>query len=167
MSNSLSRFLAAFAFAALIALAGFVPRATAEDYTIGSIQVGNPWTRATPKGSSVAGAYMNISNKGTAADRLIGGSTEVAARFEVHRMNMENGVMTMRPVEGGLEIKPGATVELKPGSFHVMLVGLKKPLEKGQRVKATLEFEKAGKVEIEYAVEAIGASAPTASGHHH
>jgi periplasmic copper chaperone A len=150
----------------LIALGASTLCAAAEDYSVGSIQFAQPWTRATPKGSSVAGAYMKISNKGTAADRLIGGTTDVAARFEVHRMNMENGVMTMRPVEGGLEIKPGATVELKPGSFHVMLIGLKKPLEKGQRVKATLEFANAGKVDVEYAVEAIGAGAPT-TGHQH
>ena len=102
-------------------------------YTVGNLQIGNPWTRATPKGSTVAGGYMVITNKGTAADRLIGGSAAVANRFEVHRMAMEGGVMTMRPVEGGLEIKPGESVELKPGSFHVMLMGLKQPLEKGQQ----------------------------------
>jgi copper(I)-binding protein len=148
-------------FAVLAAFGASIFCAAAQDYSAGSIQVAKPWTRATPKGSSVAGAYMTISNKGAAADRLLGGSTDVATRFEVHRMNVENGVMTMRPVEGGLEIKPGETVELKPGSFHVMLIGLKKPLEKGQRVKATLEFANAGKVDVEYAVEAIGASAPT------
>ena len=81
-------------------------------------------------------------------------------------MTMEQGVARMRPVEGGLEIKPGETVELKPGSFHVMLMGLKQPLEKGQKVKGTLEFEKAGKVEIEYAVEAVGATSPAAAGTH-
>ena len=75
-------------------------------------------------------------------------------------MVMEQGVAKMRPVEGGLEIKPGETVELKPGSLHVMLTGLKQPLEKGQKVKATLEFAKAGKVDIEYAVEAAGTPSP-------
>jgi len=73
----------------------------------------------------------------------------------------------MRPVEGGLEIKPGETVDLKPGSMHVMLMGLKQPLEKGQTVKGTLEFEKAGKVDIEYAVEALGVSAPGPAKHGH
>jgi periplasmic copper chaperone A len=70
-------------------------------------------------------------------------------------------------VEGGLEIKPGETVEFKPGSFHVMLMALKQPLQKGEKVKGTLEFEKAGKVDIEYAVEALGATAPTAGEHQH
>jgi copper(I)-binding protein len=167
MGSSFRRFSVWLFIAILIALGASALSAAAQDYTVGSIQVAKPWTRATPKGSSVAGAYMSISNKGTAADRLVGGSTDVAARFEVHRMNMENNVMTMRPVEGGLEIKPGETIELKPGSFHVMLIGLKKPLEKGQRVKATLEFANAGKVDVEYAVEAIGAAGPTAGGHPH
>jgi copper(I)-binding protein len=112
----------------------------AADYSVGSIAVGNPWTRATPKGATVAGGYMTISNKGSAPDRLLGGSAAVAGRFEVHSMVMERGVAKMRPVQGGLEIKPGETVELKPGSLHVMLMGLKQPLEKGQKVKGTLEI---------------------------
>jgi periplasmic copper chaperone A len=151
----------------VIALGALAVGAAAEDYTVGSIQVASPWTRATPKGSMIAGAYMKISNKGTAADKLVGGSTTVATRFEVHRMSMENGVMTMRPVEGGLEIKPGETVELKPGSFHVMLMGLKQPLVKGQQVRGTLQFEKAGPVDIEYTVEAIGAPGPTGGAMQH
>ena len=141
--------------------------AIAEDYSIGTLQIGNPWTRATPKGSAVAGAYMTITNKGSAPDRLVGGTTAVAGRFEVHSMVMEQGVAKMRPVEGGLEIKPGETVDLKPGSFHVMLMGLKQPLEKGQKVKGTLEFEKAGKIDVEYAVEALGVSAPGPAKHGH
>ncbi len=150
--------------AALVLFAG---TASAEDYAAGPIQISNPWMRATPKGSTVAGGYMTIRNTGAVPDRLINGSTAVASRFEVHRMTMENGVMTMRPVEGGLEVKPGETIELKPGSFHVMLMDLKQPLEKGQRVKGTLTFEKAGKVDIEYSVEAIGATPAASGGHHH
>jgi copper(I)-binding protein len=150
-----------------IALSIAAGSALAEDYTAGTIAIGNPWTRATPKGATVAGAYMTISNKGTVPDRLLGGSSPIAGRFEVHSMTMEKGVAKMRPVEGGLEIKPGETVELKPGSFHAMLTGLKQPLEKGQKVKGTLEFEKAGKVDIEYAVEAVGASSAMPMEHHH
>jgi copper(I)-binding protein len=151
-----------------IVIAFITAPAAAHDYTIGSIEIGHPWTRATPKGATVAGGYMTIANKGRAPDKLIGGSSAVAARFEVHRTVMEGGVMKMRPVEGGLEIKPGEKVELKPGSFHIMLMDLKQPLQKGERVKGTLEFEHAGKIEIEYAVEGIGAATP-ADGHerHH
>jgi copper(I)-binding protein len=146
-----------------LTLAGGI--AVAEDYSVGTIQIGNPWTRATPKGSTVAGAYMTITNKGSAPDRLLSGASAVADRFEVHSMVMDGGVAKMRPVDGGLEIKPGETVELKPGGLHVMLTGLKQPLDKGQKVKATLEFAKAGKVEVEYTVEALGAAAPAM--HHH
>jgi periplasmic copper chaperone A len=164
MRRSLFVPLALLAAAVVAALHG--REAAAADFSIGGIQIGNPWTRATPKGADVAGAYMRLSNKGAAADRLIGGSSPVAGRFEVHHMTVEDGVMKMRPVDGGLEVKPGETVELKPGSFHIMLVGLKQPLEKGQKIKGTLVFEKAGTVEIEYAVEALGASAPP-GGHGH
>lgn len=150
-----------------VAIALLAAPAAAENYTVGSIQIGNPWTRATPKGATIAGGYMTIANKGTALDKLIGGSSAAAGRFEVHRVEMEGSVMRMRPVDGGLEIKPGETVELKPGSFHIMLMDLKQPLAKGQRIKGTLEFEKAGKVEIEYAVEAIGAASPSTGGHGH
>jgi copper(I)-binding protein len=150
-----------------VALSLWASAAMAQNYSIGSIEVGKPWSRATPKGAKVAGAYMTITNKGTAPDRLVGGSTSAASGFEVHSMVMEQGVAKMRPVEGGLEIKPGETVELKPGSFHVMLTGLKQPLEKGQKVKATLEFAKAGKVDVEYAVEAAGTPSPPMSGHNH
>ena len=155
------------AFLLAIALSTWTSDAIAEDYSIGAIEIGKPWTRATPKGATVAGAYMTLRNKGSVPDRLLGGSSAVAGRFEVHSMVMEQGVAKMRPVEGGLELKPGETVELKPGSFHVMLVGLKQPLQKGQRIKGTLEFEKAGKIDIEYAVEALGATAPAAGAHHH
>ena len=150
------------AFILAIALSTCAGYALAEDYTVGTIQIDNPWTRATPKGATIAGAYMTIKNKGSVPDRLVGGSAAVADKFEVHRMTMENGIAKMRPVEGGLEIKPGETVALKPGSLHVMLTGLKQPLEKGQKVKGTLQFEKAGKIDIEYAVEALGAMSPRA-----
>jgi periplasmic copper chaperone A len=148
----------------LAATLAIVAGATAaETYTAGSIEVSNPWARATPKGAQVGGAYMTIANKGTETDRLLGGSSAVASKIEVHQMSMDNGVMMMRPVTGGLEIKPGQTVELKPDSFHLMLMGLKQPLMQGQHLKATLEFAKAGKVEVDYAVEAIGAQAPSAA----
>ncbi len=130
--------------------------ALAHDYKIGTLEIANPWARATPKGAPVAGGYLKITNRGTAPDRLIGGSAVFAGRFEVHEMKMNNGVMQMRPLAGGLEIKPGETVELKPGSIHVMFMDLKRPLQKGEKIKGTLVFEKAGTLEVDYAVEAIG-----------
>ena len=78
-------------------------------------------------------------------------------------MTMDNGVMKMRPVEGGLEIKPGQTVTLKPGGLHVMLVELKHPLEQGKAAEATLQFEKAGTVKVAFPVLALGAPTPGAA----
>src|SRR5262245_37870302 len=153
--------------AAAAALIVLVAEATAADFTVGNIQIGNPWTRATPKGADVAGGYMKITNKGSIPDSLVGGSSDAADRFEVHQMSMVDGVMRMRPLARGLDVKPGETVELKPGSFHIMLMGLKQPLEKGQRLKGTLTFEKAGEVAIEYSVEAIGATPAPAGAHQH
>ena len=142
--------------AAALALA--VSSASAHEYKAGSLEIQHPWARATPKGATVAGGYMKITNKGTTPDRLVGGTNAASDKFEIHEMSMDGSVMKMRPLPNGLEIKPGQTVELKPGSYHLMFVGLKQPFEKGKRVKGTLRFEKAGTVEVEYAVEAIGGS---------
>ena len=141
--------------------------AQAHDYKVGPIAIDHPWTRATPKNAPVAGGYLKITNTGTTPDRLTGGSTEVAKRFEVHEMSMEGGVMKMRELRDGLTIAPGATVELKPGSYHIMMMNLSRPLAKGEKVKGTLTFEKAGKVDIEFDVEAIGGNPPGAKKHSH
>jgi copper(I)-binding protein len=147
---------------ALSLVAGAV---SAENFAAGSIEITNPWIRATPRGAGVAGAYMTIVNKGTEAERLIGGSITGVSRFEVHRMVMDGTVAKMRPVEGGLEIKPGESVALTPSSLHVMLIGLKQPFQQGQRIRGTLMFQKAGKVDVAFAVESMGASAPGHTGH--
>jgi len=149
-----------FRFASLIAATVasiLMAPALAHDFSVGSLKIDHPWARATPKGASVGGGYMKITNNGSTPDRLIGGTSDVAKRFEIHEMSMDNGVMKMRPLAKGLEIKPGETVEFKPGGYHVMFVGLAKPLEQGQHVNATLEFEKAGKVQVYFVVAGIGA----------
>jgi periplasmic copper chaperone A len=148
-----AQFLAQFAAAA----------AQAADYDVGSIHIAQPWARATPKGASTGAVYMTITNKGTAPDRVSCVSSDASAQCQIHSMTMEAGVMKMRPVEGGLEIKPGETVTLKPASFHMMLVDLKHPLEAGQTVKATLKFDNAGTVDVDYPIAAIGAPAPGAA----
>jgi copper(I)-binding protein len=126
----------------------------------GDIVVTAPWTRATPGGAKVAGGYMRLTNTGKESDRLIGGSLPQAGRFEVHEMATVNNVMTMRQLEKGLEIRPGETVELKPGGFHVMFMDLKEGLKPGQPIKGTLVFERGGTITIEYAVAPIGAQSP-------
>jgi copper(I)-binding protein len=142
---------------ALFVAAAFCSSASAHDYKAGSLFIHHPWSRATPPGASVGGGYFSIRNDGTAPDRLVGASLEGAAKGEVHEMTTVDGVMKMRPVDGGLDIPPGGTVELKPGGFHVMFVGLKSPLKQGERVKGTLVFEKAGTVPVEFVIDAIGA----------
>jgi copper(I)-binding protein len=153
----------AFLVTAVVALATSV--AHAHDYKIGTLEIGHPWTRATPKGAAVAGGYLKITNKGSAPDRLTGATFSAAPRVEIHEMAMSDGMMRMRPLPKGLEIKPGETVEFKPGSYHIMFMNLKEPLEKGQRIKGTLTFEKAGPVDVEYVVEAVGAPASDRHAH--
>lgn len=139
--------------------------ALAADYTAGSLKISAPWARATPKGAQVGGGYMTITNTGTAPDRLIGGASGISSSFEVHEMSMDGGIMRMRMLKDGLEIKPGETVTLKPGGYHVMFVGLKDQLKQGGTFMATLQFEKAGKVEVEYKIEGIAASGGGQSDH--
>jgi periplasmic copper chaperone A len=133
----------------------------------GALTIEAPWIRATPGGAKIAGGYMKITNAGKETDRLTGGTLPVAGRFEVHEMSMDGGVMKMRHLSKGLEIKPGETVELKPGGFHVMFMDLKQGLKEGETYKGTLVFEKAGKIEVEYKVGPIGGGAPAAGGHSH
>jgi copper(I)-binding protein len=133
--------------------------AEAHEFKAGALLLEHPWTRATAKGAEMGGGFVTIVNSGSEADRLIGGSFALAARAEVHEMKMEGDVMKMRQLEGGLDIPAGATVELKPGSYHMMFMKLTAPLEAGTKVKGSLVFEKAGEVPVEFAVEAIDAKA--------
>ena len=128
------------------------------EYRVGTLDIIHPWSRATPRGSTVGAGYMAIRNGGTAQDRLIGGSSDVAAKLEIHETTITDGVAKMRPVSGGLLIKPGETVQLKPGALHVMFVGLKNPLNPGDHINATLIFEKAGAVNIDFDVVAMGST---------
>lgn len=136
----------------------------------GSIEISRPWARATPKGATVGSGYLKLTNTGTAPDRLVGGASDISDKVEIHEMTMANGVMRMRPVANGLEIKPGQSVDLTPGTFHIMFVGLKQQLQQGQKIKGRLTFEKAGSVDVEFSVGSIGGSSapPAASdGHMH
>jgi copper(I)-binding protein len=138
-------FFVAFAFAA-----------AAHDYSKGSMHVEHPWSRATPKGATVGAGYLVIENRGAAVDRFLSISSEIAGRVEIHEMAVTDGVMRMRPLPKGVEVASGMTAKFEPGGLHIMFFDLKRPLEKGDRVKATLNFEKAGSVEVEFVVEAMG-----------
>jgi periplasmic copper chaperone A len=153
-----------------IALLPVADKKAAPSYKLGSLVIQAPWARATPGGAKVAGGYVKITNTGAEPDRLVGGTLANAGEVEVHEMAMENNVMKMRRLADGLEIKPGATVELKPGGHHLMFMALQGGLKAGQRVKGTLVFQKAGSVELEYTVAPIGAQSGgsgSGGGHHH
>ncbi|WFU37796.1 copper chaperone PCu(A)C [Bradyrhizobium sp. CB82] len=153
-----------FALAALSALA-FAAPGRADDVKAGDLVITQAWSRATPGGAKVAGGYLTIENKGSAADKLVAVSADIAGKVEVHEMAMDNGVMKMRPIDKGLAIEPGKTVKLAPGGNHLMMQELKGPLKQGDKVPVTLEFEKAGKVAVTLDVQAVGAQAPGGGEH--
>jgi hypothetical protein len=152
-----------FLFASLIT-GVFVAASRAEEVRAGDLVITQAWTRATPGGARTGGGFLTIENKGSAPDKLIGASADGAGKIEVHEMAMNNGVMKMRPVDGGLTIDPGKTVKLAPGGFHLMMMDLKNPLKQGDKMPVTLQFEKAGKVAVTLDVQGVGAPGPAAGG---
>lgn len=146
----------------------FVPAQSvfAHEFKIGSIEIEHPWTRATPPGAAVGGGYVEITNDGDTADRLVSATADIAGRVEIHEMKVEDGVMKMAPLPDGVPIPAHETVKLAPGGYHIMFMQLKGPLKKGEKIPGTLTFEKAGTVKVEFAVEAIGAAAPAGGGEH-
>ena len=149
------------AYAALLSALIAAP-ARAEEVKAGELTITQAWSRATPKGAKIGSGYLTIENKGSAPDRLVGISADIAGKVEVHEMAMNNGVMTMRPLDKGLTIDPGKTVKLAPGGYHLMMFDLKSPLKQGDKVPVTLEFEKAGKVQLSLDVQGVGAQGPGA-----
>jgi copper(I)-binding protein len=140
--------------ATLFAVALSATLALAHGYKLGNLEIHHPWAKATVEGQPVAGGFMKITNSGTEADRLIAVSSNVAGMLQLHEMKVEDGVMKMAEIPGGVEIPAGQTVELKPGGLHVMFMGLKAQFKEGETVKAVLTFEKAGTIEVEFKVEA-------------
>jgi periplasmic copper chaperone A len=156
-----SRFLRYAAIAAaLLAGASFGAQAQTQTIKAGALQIEAPWLRATPGGAKVAAGYLRITNTGSEPDRLTGASMPLAGRGEVHEMSMQNGVMKMRGLDGGLTIEPGKSVELKPGGYHLMFLDMKGALKQGETEQVTLTFQKAGSVTIPFPVQGIGAGAP-------
>jgi copper(I)-binding protein len=110
-----------------------------------NVEVKGAWARATVQGQKATGAFMTLTAKTNA--KLVGVSSSVAGVTEVHEMKMDNGVMKMRAVEGGLELPAGKATSLKPGGYHVMLMDLKLPLQKDTTIPLTLVFKDAKGVE--------------------
>jgi hypothetical protein len=168
--STLSRMIMSAALALVLAL--FLGLGIAGAQSSGSISIEKPFSRATPGGSKVGAGYMTIINKGNAADRLISASSPVAGKVEIHEMTMQDGVMKMRELADGLPIEAGKSASLAPKGTHLMLMDLKAPLKEGDKVPVTLNFEKAGKVEVTLDVGAVGAqhsggmSMPSGDGMH-
>ena len=141
---------------ACASLAAATPVAAGHETRLGPITIVHPYARPTAPGQPVGGAYLRVVNQGP-AERLVSARTEVAAGVELHSMHMEGDVMRMREI-AAVELPAGRSVELKPGGMHLMLVGLKAPLEMGASFPLTLKFERAGEVVVTVQVE-TGASA--------
>lgn len=138
---------------------------TAHEFKAGDIEVGHPWSRVTPAGASVAGGYFTLENEGTAADRLVSATAEIAGKTEIHEMSVKDGVMTMRALPDGIAVPAGAKVAFAPGGYHLMFLGIKAPLTEGESFKGSLTFEKAGTVEVSFKVEGMaGPKSSTAPG---
>jgi periplasmic copper chaperone A len=142
-----------------LALAAFLATpALAHEIKVGDLMIEDPWTPQPPKGGDVAAGYMKITSQSKQADRLIKASAEIAATVQLHDTQMQGDVAKMIELKDGIPIPPGATIELKPKSIHVMFLQLKAPPKEGDSFKGTLTFEKAGTVDVEYDVAAPGAT---------
>lgn len=123
-----------------------------------SIVIEQAWTRATPPNAPVAGGFLTIRNSGDRADRLVSVTSPDANSVEIHQMTMDGGVMRMRKLADGLAIDAESVVTLKPGGYHLMFIGPKRPIVEGGTITATLRFEKAGTREVRFDVRALGSS---------
>jgi copper(I)-binding protein len=128
---------------------------------VAQVKVEGAWARPTVAGQQGGGGFLTLTSP--TADRLLGGSTPAAERFELHSMTMKGDVMEMRQVPA-IELPAGRPVKLEPGGLHVMFIGLKQPLAAGSKLPVTLRFEKAGEVKVEFA---IAARAPAGGQAHH
>jgi periplasmic copper chaperone A len=127
--------------------------AWAQSDRIGSIEVSNPWAPATGSTLTNTAVYLSLTDGGTKSDELVGASSTVAQKTELHVFDVENGVYGMHKVDG-IEVTPGgAATVLRPGGAHIMLESLKRPLRAGTTFPLTLIFQRAGQLQVEVRVE--------------
>lgn len=138
-------------------------QALAHDFTAGDIHIIHPWSRALPPVAPTGAAYLVLENKGDEADRLLGASSPIAGRVELHEHVHQDGLMKMQQIDS-VAIAPGTQVEFKPGGNHFMLFDMQQPLVEGGSYPLTLHFEHAGEVKIE--VKVTGEPAPAAPASH-
>ena len=139
---------------------------SAHEFKAGTIAIDHPWSREAPQGARVAAGYVVLRNSGSEPDRLVSATGDIAGRTEIHEMAVDDkGVMTMRPLAEGIEIPAGGEVELAPRSYHIMFMDLQRAPKEGESFAGTLTFEKAGTVDVEFSVDAMGGGASTHGGH--
>ncbi|MCK4868883.1 MAG: copper chaperone PCu(A)C [Alphaproteobacteria bacterium] len=147
----------ALAAMALVATATQFPAFAEDPVSVGELRIMHPWARASAGHGKAGAAFMTIANTGGADDKLISAATANAKKTEIHETKMEDGIMKMRMVMGGLTIPAGGKVELKPMGLHVMLMGVTEKLIEGETLMLTLTFEKAGSVELSVPIAGPGA----------
>ncbi len=144
-----------------LTLAALSLPAAAGDAKIGAIEIKDAWARATPARAPAGGAFVTITNTGTATDNLLGASAKVSKTVELHTHIAQGDVMRMVAV-GSIELQPGKTVAMAPGGLHIMLIGLHEPLKEGTSFPLELDFAQAGKVTVTVDVKPVGAMGPGA-----
>ena len=122
------------------------------------ITIEAPWARASIGKNGAA--YATLTNNGNRPDRLVAIKSPVAARVEIHTHIKEGDIMRMRQVKGGIAVAPGKSVAMKPGSYHIMLMGLNSKLESGGKFPVTFVFEKAGEINAMVDIGKAGAMGP-------
>jgi periplasmic copper chaperone A len=140
-------------FSAALAAAGILAgTASAHEFKVGNLTIGHPYALETPATAKTGAGYFSITNNGTMPDRLIA-IRSAFPRTQIHATEIDaQGVARMTEVDG-LEIAPGVTVTLQPGGLHVMFMGLQAPLVVKETIPATLVFESAGEVGVEFNVQ--------------
>ncbi|KPN20486.1 hypothetical protein AO715_11565 [Xanthomonas sp. Mitacek01] len=134
---------------------------------IGDLELTLPWSKEVPSGAPVAAGFLSIRNQGDMDDRLIAVRSDAAARVEIHEIRHEGGMMRMRKVEAGLPVPAGATVNLKPGGYHLMFITPGAGFVRGGTVEATLVFERAGPKDVRFEVRPLSAAGPVQGRSHH
>lgn len=160
----MNRFIRSFVAASLCLAAPGLASAT--DVTIQNLKITAPYVRAMVPGAEVGGGYLTITNTGSTNERLMAASSSRAVKVEVHEMRMDNDVMVMRKLENGLTLPAGKTVQLKPGSYHLMFMDVVDPFKRGETIRAKLTFEKAGSVDVDFPVGSAVASKASNGGEH-
>ena len=143
-------------------IAALAAPVTAQHYTPGDLSIDRPWSRELPPVAPNGAAYLRIENGGSEAVRIVSVSSPIADRAELHTHEMEGGIMKMRHVHSA-EVPARSALSFEPGGLHVMLIGLKKALVGGESFPLTLEFDKAGTIDV--TVEIMGRERPDHSGH--